>query len=176
MATPTVDLMRQLAEKHLGYEFIPHERTANAGEEAAALGVAPEEVAKTLVVRTLGGNVRAVIPASERLDLRKVREAVGGGKTTRLATEAELSLTYPMFELGAVPPFGGPVGDRALVDRRLAELESVVLEPGTHDESVRMRASDLLRLANARVADICRDRDGEIDALPASTGGMDDER
>jgi prolyl-tRNA editing enzyme YbaK/EbsC (Cys-tRNA(Pro) deacylase) len=36
-----------------------------------------------------------------------------------------------MFELGAVPPFGGPAGDRTVVDRRLAEQESVLIEAGS---------------------------------------------
>jgi hypothetical protein len=38
---------------------------------------------------------------------QKVRELVGSGKRTRLATEAELAGAYPMFEFGAVPPVRG---------------------------------------------------------------------
>jgi len=60
-----------------------------------------------------------------------------------------------MFELGAVPPFGGPTGDRAVLDRRLAARESVVLEAGSHERSVRLRTRDLIRLADAPIADIC---------------------
>jgi prolyl-tRNA editing enzyme YbaK/EbsC (Cys-tRNA(Pro) deacylase) len=60
-----------------------------------------------------------------------------------------------MFELGAVPPVGGPAGDRILVDRRLAARESVVFEFGAHDESIRLRTTDLLRLTHADVVDLC---------------------
>jgi hypothetical protein len=42
---------------------------------------------------------------------------LGNDKTTRLATEEELAGADPMFELGAVPPFGGPAGDRIIADR-----------------------------------------------------------
>jgi hypothetical protein len=59
------------------------------------------------------------------------RELLGDAKTTPLATEKELAGAYPMFELGAVPPFGGPAGDRTVVDRRLAEQESVLIEAGS---------------------------------------------
>jgi Ala-tRNA(Pro) deacylase len=59
-----------------------------------------------------------------------------------------------MFELGAVPPFGGKAGDRTVVDRRLAEQESVIVEAGSHTESVRMRTRDLIALTQARIADI----------------------
>ena len=53
---------------------------------------------------------------------------------------------YPMYELGAVPPFGVPAGDRVLLDRRLAQHDSVVLEAGSHSESVRLKTADLLSL------------------------------
>jgi Ala-tRNA(Pro) deacylase len=152
-----IELMRELDLRQVNYELIPHRRTQTAGEEATAVGVAPSEVAKTLVLATDEGLVRAVVPASERLDLTKARALVGGGKNTRLATEAELVASYPMFELGAVPPFGGPTGDRVIVDRRFSEHDSVVLDAGSHSESVRMRTSDLLMLARAEIADLCRD-------------------
>jgi Ala-tRNA(Pro) deacylase len=150
-------LTQELDRQQVSYEVIPHQRTKTAGEEAAAVGVAPTEVAKTLVLATDGGYVRAVVPASERLDLTKARALVGGSKHTRLATEAELAGSYPMFELGAVPPFGGPTGDRVIVDAKLAAHDFVVLDAGSHSESVRMRTSDLLLLAQADVADLCRD-------------------
>lgn len=62
-----------------------------------------------------------------------------------------------MFALGAVPPFGGPSGDRTIVDRRLSALESIVIEAGSHTESVRIRPQDLVAITDAEVADICAD-------------------
>ena len=52
-------------------------------------------------------------------------------------------------------------GDRVLCDRRLAQLDSVVLEAGSHNESLRMKTSDLLALTQAEVADIAADDLGE---------------
>ena len=82
-------------------------------------------MAKTLVLTADEGHFRVVLPASERIDLRKVRDHVEGGKSIHLATEGELAGDYPEFELGAVPPFGG-AGDRVLIDSRIAEQPSVV--------------------------------------------------
>jgi Ala-tRNA(Pro) deacylase len=113
-------------------------------------------VAKTLVLSTPAGHVRAVLPASERIDLRKVREHVEGGKRVHLATEEELGRDYPEFELGAVPPFGGGA-DRVLVDSRLAERDTVVLEAGSHERSVRLRTADLLRITRAEVVDLSQE-------------------
>jgi Ala-tRNA(Pro) deacylase len=73
-----------------------------------------------------------------------------------LASEDSLSRDYPDFELGAVPPFGGRE-DQVLVDKRLAGRDSVVVEAGSHERSVRLKASDLVRLTRAQVADICKE-------------------
>ena len=44
-----------------------------------------------------------------------------------------------------------------MIDRRLAERDSVILEAGSHEESVRVPTVDLLRVSEAVVADICVD-------------------
>jgi Ala-tRNA(Pro) deacylase len=144
----------------IGFEVLPHAPVETALAEARVLHVAPEEVAKTLLVRTGSDYVRAVLPASERLDLRKVRRLVGGDKHTHLATEEDLQRDYPEFQLGAIPPFGGARADPVVVDRRLIELASVVVEAGTSDTSIRLSTQDLLRVAGEpQVADICQENE-----------------
>jgi Ala-tRNA(Pro) deacylase len=151
-------LTRLLDEAGVSYELLPHARTESAVAEAEALGIAAADVAKTLVVTTPEGYVRAVLPASERIDLRKLREVRGGGKKqVHLASEEQLARDYPEFDLGAVPPIGGARRDPVVVDSRLAERDSVVLEAGSHEESVRVLTGDLLRITEAEVADICPD-------------------
>jgi Ala-tRNA(Pro) deacylase len=153
----TEDLTRVLDEAGVRYELLSHARTESAVGEAEALGVAPADVAKTLVVTTPEGYVRAVLPASERIDVHKLREITGGGKKhVHLASEEELARDYPEFDLGAVPPFGGR-RDPVVVDRRLAGRESIVLEAGSHEQSLRLPAADLLRIADAEIADISAD-------------------
>jgi Ala-tRNA(Pro) deacylase len=152
------DVTRFLEEAGIEFDVLEHARTERAAEEAAALGIRPEEVAKTLVlVASSSGNVRAVVAASERIDLRKVAATLGvSGKNVHLASEESLARDYPDFELGAVPPFGGRK-DQVLVDERLAGRDSVVVEAGSHETSVRLKASDLVRLTRAQVADICKE-------------------
>jgi len=139
------------------HDVLEHAHTERAADEAAALGIEPQEVAKTLVLVAPSGNVRAVLAASERVDLHKVAAVLGvGGKKVHLASEDDLARDYGDFELGAVPPFGGRE-DQVIVDERLAGRDSVVLEAGTHEQSVRLKAADLVRLTRAQVADICRE-------------------
>jgi Ala-tRNA(Pro) deacylase len=151
------DMTLNLDREGIEYELLPHRHTETAWAEARALGIPPAYVAKTIVLSSGTEYVRAVLPASEHLDVRKVRDLLGLPHSPRLATEAELAARYPTFELGAVPPVGGPRGDRTLVDRRLVARDSVVLEAGSHDESVRVKTGDLIMLAHAEVGDICRD-------------------
>lgn len=90
----------------------------------------------------------AVLPASERIDLRKVR-AVLGSPRHPARKRTVLAGAYPQFELGAIPPVGGPGHDRVLMDEGLRQAESVVFEAGTHQHSVRIKTDDLVSVADA---------------------------
>jgi Ala-tRNA(Pro) deacylase len=151
------DLTNVLDQAGFEYDLLSHPHTDSAAGEAEALGLPPHAVGKTLVLDAPEGHVRAVLPASERIDLRKVRELLEGGKSIHLASEDELARDYPDFELGAVPPFGGASRDRVLVDVRLTEQHSLVLEAGAHNRSIRLETADLLKLTEAEVVDICKE-------------------
>src|SRR5436309_13099277 len=151
------DLTRLLDQAGADFDVLEHAHTERAADEAAALGIAADEVAKTLVLVAPAGNVRAVLAASERIDLHKVAALLGiSDKQVHLATEDDLARDYRDFELGAVPPLGGPE-DPVIVDERLARRDSLVLEAGSHERSIRLKTTDLLRLSKAQEADICRE-------------------
>ena len=148
----TVELAQELAGERLDYELIWHERTQSAKREAQALGVDPQRVAKTIVLTDgYGDFVRIVVPATRHVDLEKARVLLGN--RFRLATERELVGAYPAFELGAVPPFGGPE-DTVVVDPAVADAGDVVVEAGTHEQSMRLAAKDLITLSKAWIADV----------------------
>lgn len=152
------DLTKALDDAGVRYELLHHGHTEDAAAEAQALGLAPADVAKTLIARTPDGHLRALVPASERIDMRKLRDAVGGSKDeVQLATEDEMARDYPEFALGAVPPIGGAHPDPVILDQKLAGREWLVFEAGSHDDSVRVRTEDLIRLTSAQTADLCQD-------------------
>ena len=155
MIATTKELTDLLERKGIRYELLPHRHTESAGDEAEALGVDAHEVAKTVVLRSGRHFVRAVIPACDRLDVHKLRYVLNAPSDPHFAHEEELAGAYPTFELGAVPPVGGPVDDRVVVDRRLADRETIVIEAGSHDESVRLATTDLLVLSHAAIGDLC---------------------
>jgi Ala-tRNA(Pro) deacylase len=147
-------LVERLREALFEFELLPHRRTLTAASEARVLGVLPQTVAKTLIARDEEGvHIRAVVPASSRVSIPKLAEAVSATSVAVL-TEEELVSAYPQFELGAVPPFGGPAGDLVVVDRSLVDNDHVVFDGGVHDTSLRMRTADLIVMAHAATADI----------------------
>lgn len=149
-------LTQALDSSDVAYELLEHAPTDRAAEEASALGLRPNEVAKTIVLTTGIRNMRVLLPASERIDMHKLRELLDTGKELHLLTEEAMQRDYPEFELGAVPPLGGRE-DAVVVDSRVAALDQVVFEAGSHDRSVRVKAADLIAATGARVADVSAD-------------------
>jgi Ala-tRNA(Pro) deacylase len=136
------------------YEVVEHERTQTAAAEARAAGMPPADVAKTVVLRDQNGLRLAVIPASERLDMHKLREALGS-TGLRLVTEREMAEEFDGFEVGAVPPFGSMFNALELVDERLLEHDRILCSGGDHEHAVLVDPRDVVKAADARVADIC---------------------
>jgi Ala-tRNA(Pro) deacylase len=154
LAAPAQLLVDILRSAEIEFEVLRHRRTMTASAEARALGLLSQSVAKTVLARDPEGiHVRAVVPASRRVSTSKLAAAVSA-PTVELLTEPELVSAYPQFELGAVPPFGGPGGDRVVVDRTLLEEARVVFEAGAHDVALRIRTDDLITVADAEIADI----------------------
>lgn len=57
-------LVDELERASIAYELVEHARTTTAAAEARVLGLGAHEVAKTVVLTTPEGFVRAVLPAS----------------------------------------------------------------------------------------------------------------
>jgi Ala-tRNA(Pro) deacylase len=145
---------RFLERRGVPYEIIEHDPTYSAAAEARAAGADLEATAKTVVLHDRGGYRLAVIPACERLDVRRARDVLGASHHLRLASEEELRQDFPAFEPGAVPPFG-TARLPEVVDVGLLRHERIVCAGGEHRRSVRIAALDLLRVTEPRVAEIC---------------------
>jgi Ala-tRNA(Pro) deacylase len=148
-------VVTEFLERHgVPYEVVEHERTQTAAAEARAAGMPPADVAKTVVLRDQEGVRLAVIPASHRLDLHKVKRELGS-KGLRLVTEQEMAEEFADFEVGAVPPFGPMFHALELVDERLLDHDRILCGGGDHEHGVLVDPHDLVKAGEARVADIC---------------------
>jgi Ala-tRNA(Pro) deacylase len=139
------------------YERIAHEPAMSAAAEARATEYPPDEVAKTVVLHDGSAYVIAAIPASERLDLHKLRGLLGATRQLRLASEDEIAHDFPSLEVGAVPPFGPMVPTAEVIDRRLLEQRRILCPAGDYRHSVLVDPRDVVRITAAKTADICQE-------------------
>jgi Ala-tRNA(Pro) deacylase len=158
MMGEAIDLVSDyLDERNVDYDVVEHQQRFTAAAEARAAGVGPQDAAKDVVLRDGDAFILAVIPASELLDLAKVEAVLDADARPRLATEDEMAERFPKFELGALPPFG-PLHDLPeLVDRRLLDHDRVLCASGDHRHSLRIDPTEIVRIADAKVADLCQD-------------------
>ena len=133
-----------LQTRGVPFELIAHQQADTSIDEARALGIEASEVLKTVAVRAGGGYALMAIPATCRLDMHLVQEAVRD-RHVRLATEQELRRDFPGFELGALPPLGALLGAPLFVDREVLHHETVVFAAGSQAESVQIKTADLLQ-------------------------------
>lgn len=154
-----------LESQGVPFEALTHAPTDTALEEARALGIAPDAVLKTIVLRTGSGHALAVVPATRRLSMKRTRRATGDSHV-RLATEGELQEHFPGFELGAFPPLGTLLGLSLFVDREVMDHERLVFAAGSRTESVLVRTADLFTGESPTVVPLTSRAESETEARP----------
>jgi Ala-tRNA(Pro) deacylase len=126
-------LKSYLDREGVRYLTVAHSPAFTAREIAEAAHVRAKEFAKTVVVHLDGRYAMAVMPASEKLDTHRLRDAIGA-KHVRLALESELDRLFPGCEPGAMPPFGNLYGLEVFVSPSLAADERIAFNAGSHSE------------------------------------------
>ena len=143
---------RYLDSHAVRYEILPHPHTSTSHETADAAFIWDDQLAKSVLLEDEGGYVMAVLPASHRVDLRKLRSQLD--RELEFATESELGELFSDCEVGAVPPLGAAYGIPVVYDERLWGLTSIYFEAGNHEDLIFMRGSEFLGLlAYARHGD-----------------------
>ena len=142
-----------LDSQNIRYLVISHSRGYSAQGIAAAAHVSGKKLAKTVIVKLDGILAMAVVPASEHVDVDRLR-ALTGCSCVEIASENEFQNAFPDCELGAMPPFGNLYDMAVYADSSVAEKEEITFSGGTHRELVRMHWRDLRRVVNPIVAEL----------------------
>jgi Ala-tRNA(Pro) deacylase len=133
-----------LDSHNLSYEVIQHPHTSSSEETADAAYIWGDQLAKSVVLEDERGYVMAVLPASHRVDLKKLRRKMH--RKLELATETELAEIFRDCEIGAVPPLGPAYGVPVVYDDRLGKLGTVYFEAGDHEDLVHVNAAGFREL------------------------------
>ena len=154
---PYQPLLDWLASKDVEYEIHAHDQSFTARSTARAEGVDPRTFAKVLVVATQDGpDAFVVLDATDQLDLRKARHALGD-RDVRLLTEPELGALAPGCELGAVPAVGALFGLSTYADYAVRDDPEISFNAGTHSMSVRVERERWERGCNVIYADLAEE-------------------
>jgi Ala-tRNA(Pro) deacylase len=133
-------------------------------ESAREAGVDEECLAKTVVLQDDAGFVLAVLPASRRLELERVREELG--RALHLSREQDMASLFPDCEEGAVPPIGAAYGIPTVIDANLEDRDEIYFEGGDHETLVRVEGAAFLDLLEgATVAEIASESTTLLSAL-----------
>lgn len=148
---PKTNALRLLASRRVPYEAFTFSDEIHSAEGAAeAMGVAPSQVYKTLVVlRERGKPLLVMVPGGRQLDLRLLARSVGE-KKLRMATQREAeSLTG--LQVGGISALALlNRGFDVYIDSSADQLEQIYVSAGQRGVNVRLRVADLVRLTGAR--------------------------
>ncbi len=129
------------------------ESTATVATAAAALGVEPGRIAKTLAVRVGDETFLLVARGDARLDNGKTKAALGG-RPRMLGAEETLALTS--HPIGGVCPFGLATPLPIYCDASIRDFDLVYPAAGSLNSSVEVAPDRLADLIATQWVDVCR--------------------
>jgi Cys-tRNA(Pro) deacylase len=136
----------------LSYRVIRHGPVRSLAEAAAARGVAPADVVKTLVVRRgHDHHLFVLVPGDRTISWPRLRALL---EVSRLSMpDAAAALAATGYERGTITPFGATVAWPVVADERLLGRE-VTLGGGEHGVAVAVEADAVVAALDATVADV----------------------
>ncbi|MFC3071766.1 YbaK/EbsC family protein [Shinella pollutisoli] len=132
--------------------IVTDESSATVALAAAAHGVEPAQIAKTICLRVGEETMLLVASGTARLSNRKFKDRFGG--KPRMA-DAGLVLAATSHPPGGVCPFGLPAPLPVYCDVSLKAFEEVVPAAGATNAAVRIAPRRMAGLTAAEWVDVC---------------------
>ena len=133
------------------YDYDPNAERVGL-QAAEALGVAPGEVLKTLMVQA-DGRPACVVLASDREASMKRLAAALGAKSAEMMKPADAE-RITGYRVGGVSPFGQKKAVPTVIDAAAAALPEAFVNGGERGLQVRLAPGELVRVLAATVAAI----------------------
>ncbi len=157
-ATPAT---RALDAAGVPYTLRPYhhdpDTTGYGDEAAAALGVDPRRIFKTLLVDLTSGSAElavAVVPVAGHLGLKQFAAAVGAKKAS--LTDKALVARSTGYVLGGVSPLGQRNRLPTVIDETAQLWDSICVSAGKRGLQLEVAPADLKAVTGAEFADIAR--------------------
>ncbi len=140
-------LQQYLNDAGVQYELLPHAPSHNSADSARNASIPESQLAKAVVLEDDDGYLVAVLPASRKVELKRVRESCG--RPLALASEKELDALFGDCKNGAIPALGQAYGLTVLCDNSLDSCDDVYFEAGDHTDLVHVTGSDFRHLMSS---------------------------
>lgn len=155
VAEPSTSELRALAALDaagLAHRRVVHGRVSSLAEAAAARGVEPADVVKSIVVRRGDDDYLFVlVPGDRAISWPRLRALLGVNRMSM--PDAAVALQVTGYERGTITPFGSLTTLPVVADLRLAG-RTVSLGAGAHGVAVIVDADAMLAALAADVADV----------------------
>jgi Cys-tRNA(Pro)/Cys-tRNA(Cys) deacylase len=149
METPATEAARA---RGLTFTVTEHGPVNSLEEAAAARGVRPEDIVKTLVVRRGDGDFLFVlVPGDRRFSWKKLRALLRSNRVSM--PDAEVARDVTGYERGTITPFGASRPWPVVADASIAG-RVVSLGAGRPGVALTADADDIVRVLAAELADI----------------------
>jgi len=135
---------RYMVQHSVEYDLMLHPPTGSSHETAEVTHISEDHIAKAVMVRDASGYAMVVIPASNQLRLKHLRQR--SRRDFQLVPEAEFCHLFADCEPGAVPPLGAAYGIETLLDKALTELTDIYFEAGDHQQLVHLSGEEFQSL------------------------------
>lgn len=134
--------------------IVTQESSATVPLAAAAHGVEPGQIAKTLSLRVGDEVVLVVVRGDARLDNRKAKAGLGGKPRMLGQDEVEALTGHPV---GGVCPFGLVTPLKVYCDVSLNAFDEVVPAAGSTHSALRIAPERMAELTRAEWVDVCQE-------------------
>ena len=147
-----------LALQKLGLDFAPLSCAYNpdsdnlALETANNLNIAPELLLKTLMVKTPDGPIVALIPACEKLDMKKLANEADVKKCQIMNRQEAERLSG--YVVGGISPIAQKRTLPTFIELNTKDADVVVCSAGKRGAQIRLKPYDLSTVCRARFAKI----------------------
>ncbi len=153
--TPGIEVAQQQGIGHSIHGYSHDPSSESCGLEAAEkLGIAPQQVFKTLVVQLDGRELAvAVLPVSEMLSMKLAAKALGAKKATMADKRAVERTTG--YVTGGISPLGQKKRLRTVIDGSALNFDTIYISAGRRGLEIQLAPGDLKKLLSAAVAPLC---------------------
>jgi len=148
--TPS-DLAHYIATHHIAAELVPMSvQTPTVAAAAAALGVEPGQIIKSLLFLVHGEPVLVIASGEAMVEREVLAQRFSVGKKQIKLADAETVLRITGYPVGGVPPFGHLHPSPTLLDQAVLAWEFVYGGGGDEWTLLRIAPKELARVTAAK--------------------------